>query len=142
MFAKSVAQESLNIIGNVKNTTLQVMEHLTAPNVTNMEKEIERRIADNLAESIRDMMAQSHASTNKMYSQQHGEILEKLSSLRDEVKDNNIVLAEHIKEDKAFQERIEPYLEGAAGFKLLRDLGIWAAGGLVAWSTIKGYFKS
>ena len=128
------------MIGIVKNTGRRAQVAHIALNVTSMEKEIENRIANNLAESIRDMMAQSHASTNKMYSQQHGEILEKLSLLRDEVKDNNIVLAEHIKEDKAFQERIEPYLEGAAGLKILRDIGIWAAGGLVAWSTIKGYF--
>ena len=128
------------MIGIAKNTDRRVRAVRIALNVTSMEKEIENRIANNLAESIRDMMAQSHASTNKMYSQQHGEILEKLSLLRDEVKDNNIVLAEHIKEDKAFQERIEPYLEGAAGLKILRDIGIWVAGGLVAWSTIRGYF--
>ena len=128
------------MIGIVKNTGRRAQVAHIALNVMSMEKEIEKRIANKLAESIRDMMAQSHASTNKMYSQQHGEILEKLSLLRDEVKDNNIVLAEHIKEDKAFQERIEPYLEGAAGLKILRDIGIWAAGGLVAWSKIKGYF--
>src|SRR3990167_9958641 len=130
----------LSMIGIVKNTGKLVRAVRTALNVTSMEKELEKRITNKLAESIRDMMAQSHASTNKMYSQQHGEILEKLSLLRDEVKDNNIVLAEHIKEDKAFQERIEPYLEGAAGLKILRDIGIWVAGGLVAWSTIKGDF--
>src|SRR3990167_3291417 len=128
------------MIGIAKNTGRRAQVAHIALNVTSMEKEIEKRIANKLAESIRDMMAQSHASTNKMYSQQHGEILEKLSLLRDEVKDNNIVLAEHIKEDKAFQERIEPYLEGAAGLKILRDIGIWVAGGLVAWSKIKGYF--
>lgn len=47
----------------------------------------------------------------------------------------------HSKEDKEFQERIEPFLQGIAGLKVIRNIGIWFAGGIVAYLTIKGFFK-
>lgn len=88
----------------------------TALNVI-MEKELEKRITDNLAESIRDMMAQSHASTNKMYSTQHGEILEKLKDIDKKVGENRDTLSDHIILDderhtrtEKFFERIEPMI--------------------------------
>lgn len=64
----------------------------------------------------------------------------KIDAMRKELEENHSFLLKHSEEDKKFQERMEPYFTGLAGLKIFRDLAVWVAGGLVAWTAIKGFF--
>lgn len=46
----------------------------------------------------------------------------------------------HAKDDKDFQSRIEPYIEGANGIIRIRDFAVWIGGGLIAFGVIKDLF--
>ena len=57
-------------------------------------------------------------------------------------------LAAHLEKEGEFQaeirghmETVKPYLEGAAGLKVIRGLLIWVGGAVVAWAAIKANFK-
>lgn len=65
----------------------------------------------------------------------------KIDALALKVDANHEFIQAHAKEDKEFQDKMEPYLQGAAGLKIFRDLAVWVAGGLAAFAVIKGYFK-
>lgn len=65
----------------------------------------------------------------------------KIDALALKVDANHEFIQAHAKEDKDFQDKMEPYLQGAAGLKIFRDLAVWVAGGLAAFVVIKGYFK-
>lgn len=65
----------------------------------------------------------------------------KIDAIKKDLENNHDFLLKHSEEDRAFQERMEPYLTGVAGLKIFRDLAVWVAGGLVSWATIKGLWK-
>lgn len=46
----------------------------------------------------------------------------------------------HVKNDEKYQERIEPYLEGASGLGFLWKLLVALGAAAVAWSQVKGFF--
>lgn len=57
-------------------------------------------------------------------------------------------LASHLEHEAEFQteirahmESVKPYLEGAAGLKVLRSFLVWVGGGVVMWAAIKANFK-
>ena len=64
----------------------------------------------------------------------------KIDKLTVKVDENHIFIENHAKEDREFQDKIEPYLQGAAGLRIVRDFAIWIAGGIAAWAVIKGFF--
>jgi len=43
----------------------------------------------------------------------------------------------HLVAQKDFNDRIEPYLQGAKGLKIVRDFFIWVGGGFVVWIAIR-----
>jgi len=67
------------------------------------------------------------------------------------VKDLQSAMLQHLKEDKEFQDRlekkldehiakVEPFLQGAAGFSILWKVAVAIGGLLVVWVQVKGLF--
>lgn len=65
----------------------------------------------------------------------------KIDNLTKKVEDQHEFMVNHAKEDKEFQEKMSPYLEGAAGLKTVREFAVWIAGALIAYNVIKDFIK-
>ena len=93
---------------------------------------------EQLAHIVKKVVEANEISTDKVV---RTVVNGKIDALTLKVDANHAFMEKHSAEDKAFQDKIEPYLQGAAGLKVVRDFAIWIAGGLVAWAAIKGLFK-
>lgn len=72
-------------------------------------------------------------------------ILEKQNEKTDTVAQQ---LVSHLEKEADFQaeirahmETVKPYLDGAAGLKILRSFLVWVAGSVAAWILIKNNFR-
>lgn len=50
-------------------------------------------------------------------------------------------LTDHMNNEEVRWNEIKPYLEGAAGLKLVRNFLIWIGSAVVAWTVIKDNFR-
>ena len=64
------------------------------------------------------------------------------------IEDIRQILVQQNERTDAFEKKVdthiaevEPFIQAKAGLKVIRGFLIWAAGGVLAWSAIKGYIK-